>query len=705
MQSRARFLVLIVSAVLWTVGYAVMGCASGETDPLPDPPEGGSGGTGGSVGGQGGAGGEDWPCGIDCSTIGTDLCRQGVCNTDSGQCEIVNAADDTECDDEVFCTTGDHCESGACVGGPPNDCGLESKPCEDVNCNEASEQCSLVPTTDGGSCATEDLCQVNGRCEGGVCLGVAKDCTFAPVPNECYLAKCNPSTGDCDPEAGNDGNSCTDDNDPCMINGTCDGGACLNPLPKDCSGETDPQNCVVGVCNAVSGNCEAQQQADGDDCDDLDACTAGTTCSSGACTGGAAVVACVAYDGCCPAGCDWQSDVDCAGTVCAQAMDVSGASFPVQLQNTFDDDPAAGGSCDTTPTNVVWFAFTPATTGYHQIDLQNFTGTYAYSRVAVFAGAGCSPLGAEIACKSNSSKTVSATIPLTQGVSYRIMFYTDGDSYTMIDPQITITEVTFGPGEACTEAVDLSAQSFPYTLNGTFGFDPPVGGLCDTTPTNAVYFRYTPATDGWYEVTATNATATNASSRLAIFQTAACGPHGPELGCTTSYGLTVAASAYMTQGTEYLLVFYTDGDSYTMEDPQIDIQSIVVNPGEACQEAVDLTGQTLPYQLTGTFDLDPSQGGSCETTPNNAVFFRYTPSSSASFTISAENFTATNAWSRLAIFETAACIPYGTEIDCVTSNDLVPSITTSLVNNTEYLIMFYTDGDTYTMVDPQIDIQ
>jgi hypothetical protein len=44
-----------------------------------------------------------------------------------------------------------------------------------------------------------------------------------------------------------------------------------------------------------------------------------------------------------------------------------------------------------------------------------------------------------VACATSSNKTPSTTVTLTQGVTYLILFYTDGDSYTMIDPSITIT--------------------------------------------------------------------------------------------------------------------------------------------------------------------------------------------------------------------------------------------------------------------------
>ena len=40
---------------------------------------------------------------------------------------------------------------------------------------------------------------------------------------------------------------------------------------------------------------------------------------------------------------------------------------------------------------------------------------------------------------ANSGKTATLTLTLQAGRSYLIVFYTDGDAYTMVDPEITIT--------------------------------------------------------------------------------------------------------------------------------------------------------------------------------------------------------------------------------------------------------------------------
>lgn len=276
----------------------------------------GGGGSGGQIVGGGGAGGES-PCGVDCSTIETDQCHEGVCDEDTLNCAVVAKADDTPCDDEQFCTIGDACDDGTCMGGGANDCGQTPDACSEIICNEGSQSCSSQPLTDGSPCVPSDLCQVNATCTNGLCTGSPKDCLFAPVPNECHVSQCNSNTGDCEPVAGNDGDTCHDENDMCLVNGICSGGNCNNTVPVDCSALT--QGCFNGICDSQTGLCEQDPVPPGGDCaeatddcnqgicdangdcnpnpinggqacDDGFPCTSGTLCTAGQCTGGSSGV-------------------------------------------------------------------------------------------------------------------------------------------------------------------------------------------------------------------------------------------------------------------------------------------------------------------------------------------------------------------------------------------------------------------------------
>lgn len=226
------------------------------------------------------------PCGIDCSTIGTMPCQEAICDEDEGRCVVVPAADGAACDDGLFCTVDDRCESGECVGGGPNGCGMTPGPCEAIDCDEASSSCSASALADGTACVSENLCLSDTTCTDGTCGGgTENDCFLTPVPNECHIAVCDPTTGDCvaQPNAAADGMSCVDLSDLCVANKTCDAGSCIGGVAKDCSVLDDPTACLAGSCNPSNGLCETAP---------IDTCSATS-------------------DGCCPSGCTSGDDADC----------------------------------------------------------------------------------------------------------------------------------------------------------------------------------------------------------------------------------------------------------------------------------------------------------------------------------------------------------------------------------------------------------
>lgn len=111
------------------------------------------GGTGGSTGsstggGTGGSGGGSL-CDQDCSLIDTPQCLLAVCNEGQyvgtvGFCVVVDQSYGEPCDDGLFCTIDDSCQQGVCVGGPQNDCGMTSPPCQYIVCDEASQSCQCA---------------------------------------------------------------------------------------------------------------------------------------------------------------------------------------------------------------------------------------------------------------------------------------------------------------------------------------------------------------------------------------------------------------------------------------------------------------------------------------------------------------------------------------------------------------------------------
>ena len=47
-----------------------------------------------------------------------------------------------------------------------------------------------------------------------------------------------------------------------------------------------------------------------------------------------------------------------------------------------------------------------------------------------------SPYGTELACETANSHIISATVSLTAGSTYLMMFFTDDEPYTMVDPRV-----------------------------------------------------------------------------------------------------------------------------------------------------------------------------------------------------------------------------------------------------------------------------
>ncbi len=188
----------------------------------------------------------------------------------------------SECDDGQFCTINDACLEGVCVGGAANDCGMTAETCQVITCDEAGKICTQAAEPDGAACVSDNLCEVGASCTAGVCVGTINECFFAPVPDECHVALCNPSTGMCEPFVGNDGGSCTDPATPCTSNKYCDGGTCVGGQPKDCSSASS--DCAVGVCDPNTGMCLPQALAVGSSCPSAtDSCNNGECDANGVC--------------------------------------------------------------------------------------------------------------------------------------------------------------------------------------------------------------------------------------------------------------------------------------------------------------------------------------------------------------------------------------------------------------------------------------
>ena len=279
----------------------------------------------------------------DCSGL-TNQCNQGICDEDGNQCLARPANEGQTCDDGLYCTIDETCQSGTCTGDTQRDC-QDNDPCTQDTCIESSDSCQniLVPrpgqegwgvagtcadgldndcdlmtddqdsdcqecqqdsdcddgnecttntcdpadnhcdttfVTDGTDCDDGLLCTEEDACSAGVCSGTAINCSS--LDDDCNLGFCNEADGQCEPQPVNEGQAC-DDGTFCTTGETCQAGSCTGGTNRDCSAEDD--DCNQGVCDEGSGACVKQPANEGGECDDGLFCVVGETCQAGTCSG------------------------------------------------------------------------------------------------------------------------------------------------------------------------------------------------------------------------------------------------------------------------------------------------------------------------------------------------------------------------------------------------------------------------------------
>ncbi|MCO4762545.1 MAG: hypothetical protein KC502_13625 [Myxococcales bacterium] len=191
-------------------------------------------------------------------------CRKAVCDPKLG-CIVLPMPAGTICDDGDACQLNTRCNDGLCVGGSPKKC-KDNVKCQAFSCDSDSGDCVAQLDPDGADCDDDQPCTTGDTCDKGQCQ---------PGTNTC---KCQ-STADCQ----DDGNIC---------NGLpyCDLGATvpvckINPATVVmCADSGDP--CQPKQCVPKTGKCALVSAPDATPCDDGDACTANDTCKAGSCTGG-----------------------------------------------------------------------------------------------------------------------------------------------------------------------------------------------------------------------------------------------------------------------------------------------------------------------------------------------------------------------------------------------------------------------------------
>ena len=238
----------------------------------------------------------------DCALVAERCVVSGQCL--DNVCRPQHVADDTACDDGLFCTTASSCQSGICVASTRLACG-DDNACTTDTCVEGPTEaiCMHAP----------DPAQVAAPCDDGVpCTG----------PGQCR------SDGSCEPGV----STCFANADRCQV-ATCTGGACSIASPC----EDANRLCIGGVCDA----CE-----DGfADCDGVGGCECalgpGRGCVARVC-GNTTLDAGVVVDA--------SARVDAAPRVDAGARDGGGTLRDAAPRDGMPDgclrpDPVGGGLC------------------------------------------------------------------------------------------------------------------------------------------------------------------------------------------------------------------------------------------------------------------------------------------------------------------------------------------------------------------------
>jgi hypothetical protein len=186
-------------------------------------------------------------------------------NPDDSQCK--NAPPNATCDDGDPCTINDFCLDGICNFGNPA-CNIPlGDHCHQSRCDATNQagvlgfECSLTPT-----------------------------CTAL---DQCHIAVCDPTNGNCSSPPAPDGTPCNDGlgctiNDQCIA-GVCSGTRMICPGRDQChSNQCEEYSQAPGYfcCSMGFANCPGDvQSVDGTACDDGNDCTANDQCLSGTCAG------------------------------------------------------------------------------------------------------------------------------------------------------------------------------------------------------------------------------------------------------------------------------------------------------------------------------------------------------------------------------------------------------------------------------------
>ena len=157
---------------------------------------------------------------LDCDDL--NPCTDDQCSFDIG---CVHENNQAACDDSNLCTTGDHCQDGLCKGSGVQDCD-DNNLCTDDSCDSVL---GCVHKLNQAPCNDENVCTTGDHCELGACQGGGQiPCNDG---NTCTTDSCNPQAG-C--EFTPDNAAECDDGSACTTGDFCKNGKCVVTSIKNC---------------------------------------------------------------------------------------------------------------------------------------------------------------------------------------------------------------------------------------------------------------------------------------------------------------------------------------------------------------------------------------------------------------------------------------------------------------------------------------
>jgi len=347
------------------------------------------------------------------NTDGRDAqCVTAACDPESGACLYTDVADGTGCSDGDACTTGDVCFNGYCDGTPV--AVDDSNLCTDDSCVVRSGVAVVLNVPNKAPCDDGFACTVDDACEGGECVGTAKDC--GDQNNECTACECAEPDGKCCCWS-LEGQACNEANSVCAP-GVCSDFECV-VTPYDCD---DSLVCTVDTCLPVQsapGGPVAPQ------CRHVDVCVTTTTASAS--TVGA-------------------STTTVASASTSSAATTTGATTAAASASTSSVATTAGAATSTTAAASASTSTVAATTG--AASSTTTAASASTSTVAATTGAASSTTGAASSTTTAASASTS-TVAATTGAASST---TGAASSTTAAAATTVssTSATTGPATATT---------------------------------------------------------------------------------------------------------------------------------------------------------------------------------------------------------------------------------------------------------------